>query len=155
MVTSFWSRNHPNQALKYNLSGKGHAQFTRALLSIASSPSFAFLFNSCTYLVAVPMNTIFFRCGTNTEEGTTQVAENDIEYNTMGAFQSSDKNTHGYYIVKWTGNAYTLQEKYKCHEFNPPVIIPGGELVCPAKFITPMKKPPIGITSQRKQSLSW
>ena len=29
-----------------------------------------------------------------------------------------------YYIVKWTGNAYTLQEKYKCHAFNPPVIIP-------------------------------
>ena len=46
----------------------------------------------------------------------------------------------GYYIVKWTGNAYTLQEKYKCHAFNPPVIIPDGELVFPAKFMTPMKK---------------
>ena len=73
----------------------------------------------------------------------------------MGAFQTSDFNTHGYYISKWTGNAYTLQEKYKCHAFNPPVIIPEGELVCSAKFMTPMKKLPIGITIQINQSLSW
>ena len=58
----------------------------------------------------------------------------------MDAFQTSDINKHGYYIVKWTGNAYTLQEKYKCHAFDPPVIITEGELVCPAKFMTPMKK---------------
>ena len=53
----------------------------------------------------------------------------------MGAFQTSDKNTHGYYIVKWTGNAYTLQEKYKCHAFDPPVIIHEGELVCKAPMV--------------------
>ena len=70
----------------------------------------------------------------------TQAAADKIEYNTMGEFQTSDCNTHGYYIVKWTGNAYTLQEKYKCHAFDPPVIIPEGELVCPAKFMTPMIK---------------
>ena len=58
----------------------------------------------------------------------------------MGAFKTSDCNTHGYYIVKWTGNAYTLQEIYKCHAFDPPVIIPEGELVCPAKFMNPMIK---------------
>ena len=46
----------------------------------------------------------------------------------MGAFQTSYFNTHGYYIVKWTGNAYTLQEIYKCHAFDPPVIIPECEL---------------------------
>ena len=63
-----------------------------------------------------------------------------IEYNTMGAFQTSDKNTHGYYIVKWTGNAYTLQEKYKCHALDPAGIIPEGEQVCKAKFMTPTKK---------------
>ena len=73
-------------------------------------------------------------------QGMAQAAAEEIEYNTMGAFQTSDKNTHGYYIVKWTGNAYTPQEKYKRHAFNPPVIIPEGELVCPAKFMTPMKK---------------
>ena len=69
-----------------------------------------------------------------------QAAAAEIEYNTMGDFQTSKNNTHGYYIVKWAGNAYTLQEKYKCHAFHPPVIIPDGELVCPDKFMTPMKK---------------
>ena len=29
---------------------------------------------------------------------------------------------------------------YKCHAFDPPVIIPEGELVFPAKFMTPMIK---------------
>ena len=58
----------------------------------------------------------------------------------MGAFKTSLCNTHGYYIIKWKGNAYTLQEKYKCHAFDPPVIIPEGELVCKSKFMNPMKK---------------
>ena len=73
-------------------------------------------------------------------KGMTQAAADNIEYNTMGAFQNSDCNTHGYYIVKWTGNEYNLQEKYKFHAFDPPVIIPEGELVFPAKFMTPIIK---------------
>ena len=73
-------------------------------------------------------------------QGMTQAEADEIDYNTMGSFQASNKNTHGYYIVKWTGNAYTLQEIYKCHAFDPPVIISEGELVFPAKFMTPMKK---------------
>ena len=73
-------------------------------------------------------------------QGMTQVAVDDIEYNTMGEFQNSDCNTHGYYIVKWTGNVYTLKGKQKCHAIDPPVIIPEGELVCPANFMTPMIK---------------
>ena len=68
----------------------------------------------------------------------------------MGAFQTIDCNTNGYYIVKWTGNAYTLQEKYKYHAFYPPVIIPEGELVCPAKFMTSMKKN-LPLVSQAKR----
>ena len=71
-------------------------------------------------------------------QGMNQAAADDIEYNTMGVFQTSDCNTHGYYIVKWTDNAYILQEKYKFHAFDPPVIIPEGELVCPAKFMSPI-----------------
>ena len=42
--------------------------------------------------------------------GMNQAAADKIEYNNMGTFQTSDCTTHGYYIVKWTGNAYTLQE---------------------------------------------
>ena len=41
--------------------------------------------------------------------GMTQASADEIEYNSLGAFQNSDCNTHVYYIVKWTGNSYTLQ----------------------------------------------
>ena len=40
--------------------------------------------------------------------GITWAEADDIEYNTMGAFKTSESNTPGYYIVQWTGNAYTL-----------------------------------------------
>ena len=61
--------------------------------------------------------------------GITWSEADEIEYNNIGAFQTSNSNTPGYYIVKWIG-----------HSFNPPVIIPGGELFCPEKFMTPMIK---------------
>ena len=44
-------------------------------------------------------------------QGTDLAAADETEYNTMGEFQTSNCNTHGYYIVKWTGNAYNLQGK--------------------------------------------
>ena len=73
--------------------------------------------------------------------GMTWAAEDDIEYNIIGSFQTSDSNTPVYYTVLWTGNAYTLQEKYACHVSNPTVIITEGGIVCPAKFTNPMRKP--------------
>ena len=33
-------------------------------------------------------------------QGMTHAASDKIEYNTIGAFQTSYRNTHGYYIVK-------------------------------------------------------
>ena len=60
--------------------------------------------------------------------GMTWASEDEIEYNTIGAFKTSNSNTPGYYIVGWTGNVYTLQERYTCHAFYPPVIINEGEL---------------------------
>ena len=74
-------------------------------------------------------------------------AADDIEYNTIGAFQTRDSNKPVYYIFEWVGNAYTPEVKYTCHAFDPPVIIPEGKLVCPDKFINPTRKKPIGITS--------
>ena len=56
----------------------------------------------------------------------------------VGEFQTSNSNKPGYYIV--LGNAYTLQEQYKCHAFYFIVIITEGGLVCPAKFMTPMRE---------------
>ena len=72
--------------------------------------------------------------------GMTWAESDDIEYNTIGVFQTRDSNTPVYYIFKWTGNAYTLKKKYTCHAFDPPVIITEGELVCPAKFMTTTRK---------------
>ena len=69
-----------------------------------------------------------------------QVEADHIEYNTIGAFKTSGSNTPGYYIIQLTGNVYNLQEQYTCNTLDPPVIIPEGELVCPAKFMTPMRK---------------
>ena len=42
----------------------------------------------------------------------------EIEYNTIGAFQTSNSDTPGYYIVQCTGNAYTLQENLHVMNFN-------------------------------------
>ena len=38
-------------------------------------------------------------------QGMTRAEADDIEYNNIGAFQTSDSNTPGYYIFQWTGNA--------------------------------------------------
>ena len=81
-------------------------------------------------------------------------AADQIEYINIGVFQTSNINTPLYYIVCCTGNSCTLKEQYTCHAFYPPVILPEGEIVCPAKFMTPMRKFNIGITIQMTQSLS-
>ena len=71
--------------------------------------------------------------------GMTWAGSDDIEYNTIGSSQTINSNTPGCYIVIWIDNAYTLQEKNTCHAFDPPIIIPEGELVCTAKFLTPSR----------------
>ena len=40
--------------------------------------------------------------------GMTWAASDEIEYNTIGVFWTSDSDTPGYYIFRWTGNSYTL-----------------------------------------------
>ena len=53
-------------------------------------------------------------------------AADEIEYNAIGTFQTSDSNTTGYGIFWWKGNVYTLQEKYARHAFDPTVLISKG-----------------------------
>ena len=72
--------------------------------------------------------------------GMTWAAADYIEWNSIGAFQTSDIITPGNYLVLCKGNKYNLPENYTCHEFDPPILITEGELVCPAKFMTPMRK---------------
>ena len=40
--------------------------------------------------------------------GTTWSEADQIEYNTIGEFQTRNSKTPGYYIVWWKGNEYTL-----------------------------------------------
>ena len=63
-----------------------------------------------------------------------------VELGEFGAFETKDKTTLGYYIVKWTATPYTLQEQFIHDAFNPPIIIPPGEMVCAAKFMNPVSK---------------
>ena len=77
-----------------------------------------------------------------------------MEYNTSGTFQTSNSNMPLCYIFRWTGNTYTLQQQYTFHEFNSPGI-PEGEIVFPTMFMTLMRKFPIGINIQMKQSIIW
>ena len=58
--------------------------------------------------------------------GTTWAESDQIEINMIGAFQTSDSNTPGYYVVWWTDNAYTLQEQYTFRSFYLPFTIPEG-----------------------------
>ena len=81
--------------------------------------------------------------------GMNRAASHEIEYNNIGWFQTSESNTPVYYFFQWTGNAYNLQEKYTCHAFDPPGIIPEGELFCLAKFMTPMRKQSLLVSQAR------
>ena len=78
--------------------------------------------------------------------GMTWAVADEIEYNTISSFQTSNSNTPGYSMFRWTFNAYTLKDQYTCHLFDTPVIITEGELFFPANFMTTMIKLPIGIT---------
>ena len=66
----------------------------------------------------------------------------NIEYNTIGEFQTRYSNTTRYFIVQCKSNSYNLKEQYTWHAFDLPVIIPEGELVCTTKLITPTRKIP-------------
>ena len=41
--------------------------------------------------------------------GITWAAADKIEYNIIGKFKTINIKTPGYYIVRWTGNEYTIQ----------------------------------------------
>ena len=70
----------------------------------------------------------------------TLAAADEIELNTIGEIKTRYSNMPGYYIIQWTGHAYNLQGKYTRHALDPPVIITEGEIFCPAKFMTQMRK---------------
>ena len=67
------------------------------------------------------------------ENITTIMAEN-IEVGSIGAFRTEDENADGYYLVQFTSEPYTLQEATLLTEYEPPLQLDEGELVCEATY---------------------
>jgi hypothetical protein len=65
------------------------------------------------------------------ENITTIMAEN-IEVGSIGAFLTEDKDVDGYYLVEFTSEPYTLQEATLLTEYEPPLQLEEGKLVCEA-----------------------
>jgi hypothetical protein len=57
-----------------------------------------------------------------------------MEAGKYGAFVTDDPKSDGYYLVEWMTPPYTLQDDERLEEYDPPIIIPKGELVCDAKY---------------------
>jgi hypothetical protein len=75
------------------------------------------------------------------EQAQTMVLENisaryaeEIQKGTFGAFMTSDPATDGYYLVQWSSAPYTLQSDSFLDEYEPPLLLRQGELVCDAKY---------------------
>ena len=58
----------------------------------------------------------------------------EIQEGCFGAFMTSDTTTDGYYLVQWSSAPYTLQSDSFLEEYDPPLLIRQGELVCDAKY---------------------
>jgi hypothetical protein len=58
----------------------------------------------------------------------------EIQEGNFGAFMTSDPTTDGYYLVQWSSAPYTLQSDSFLDEYDPPLLIRQGELVCDAKY---------------------
>ena len=55
-----------------------------------------------------------------------------------GAFMTSDKTSQGYYIVHWCSIPYTLQDDFELDDYDPPIILKAGELVCNGEYMNLM-----------------
>ena len=55
-----------------------------------------------------------------------------------GAFMTTDKTSRGYYIVHWHSIPYTLQDDFELNDYDPPIILKAGELVCNGEYMNPM-----------------
>jgi hypothetical protein len=58
----------------------------------------------------------------------------EISIGNIGAFATEDEATDGYYLVQWTGLPYELLSDREINEFEPPLIIRKGQLVCEASY---------------------
>ena len=63
-----------------------------------------------------------------------KIAEGEV-----GAVSTSDDKTDGYYLVKWCGIPYTLQESVVNRSFSDNDIMEPGEMVCKAIYYNPVQ----------------
>ena len=56
----------------------------------------------------------------------------------VGTVSTSDNNTDGYYLVKWYGDPYTLQENIVNSTFSGYEVIKQGHMVCNALYYNPV-----------------
>jgi hypothetical protein len=59
----------------------------------------------------------------------TEAAEK-IKIGGIGCFLTNNPDSDGYYIVEWKSEPYTLQEAITLVEYDPPLHLEEGELVC-------------------------
>jgi hypothetical protein len=58
-----------------------------------------------------------------------------VEISQIGAFSTDDdRYPDGYFLVEWCDEPRALQEDFHCNNYNPPMKIQKGELVCKGKY---------------------
>lgn len=58
----------------------------------------------------------------------------NISADNIGAFHTDDPDTEGYYLVRWIGEPYNIEQDTELTDFDPPMILQSGELVCDAIY---------------------
>ena len=56
----------------------------------------------------------------------------------MGAFFTEDYDIYGYYLVKWLGTPYTLQENCVNNNFVPPIVMKAEQIIFKAEYFNPI-----------------
>jgi hypothetical protein len=67
-------------------------------------------------------------------QGITMQMADFIEVGNIVAFMTDDLDADGYYIAEVIKGVHMLQEDLELNEYNPPVVVPVGELVCHGKY---------------------
>jgi hypothetical protein len=62
-------------------------------------------------------------------------AKREIRIGKTGAFATEDPKFDGYYLVKWVSKPCVLEEPMTLAEYEPPIHLPIGELVCNAIYL--------------------
>jgi hypothetical protein len=68
-------------------------------------------------------------------ESLAEEAKKEIRAGKTGAFATEDQDFDGYYLVEWVREPRVLEEPMTLDEYDPPIHLPIGELVCDAIYL--------------------